>query len=325
MRDTGRIATPGKALTQVWLAALMAVAWCGWAPSLGLNARPQSALQAVTDRITYNVGEPVRLRIISSLPQVEPEVHYHFAVRYAGERKVVADGLALQGVDGHPEVYHLLWKVPLDARAGRYEIDLREQDLKSQQVTQDIPRICTFVVHRQVVRIESLEVGRTDYTSGDAIACNVRISNLGDRPLGGLRIEFSERYWPWIVQQKERIGSGIVKLGGELDLKPHLGAYASSGACATAGNVTQPTIKQYAAVVWDRGRKNVLSIAFSPLVFINPPGVMTPRPYPAQYIYPSLDKVDTSSYRHFLSQPWERAPSSLTPATPSSRPGLKPP
>ena len=70
-----------------------------------------------------------------------------------------------------------------------------------------------------------------------------------------------------------------------------------------ADSVTQPTIKQYAAVVWDRGRKNVLAIAFSPLVFINPPGVPAPRPYPAQYIYPSLDKVDTSSYRHFHPEP----------------------
>jgi LmbE family N-acetylglucosaminyl deacetylase len=269
------------------------------ASSLNSSAQPQPALQAVTDRITYNAGDPVRIRIISPSPQVEPEVHYRFAVRYAGEQKPVAEGLALEGADGHASVYHLLWKVPLGARAGRYEIDLREQDPKSHEVTLDIPRICTFVVHREVVHIASLEVGQQDYTSGDAIACRVEISNLSDRPLEGLSVEFSERYWPWIVQQRQRLGSEIMKLASGIDLKPHSGEYASSSGCATAGSVTQPTIKQYAAVVWDRNRKNVLAIALTPLVFVNPPGVTVPRPYPGQYVYPSLDKVDTTTYRQF--------------------------
>jgi LmbE family N-acetylglucosaminyl deacetylase len=56
-------------------------------------------------------------------------------------------------------------------------------------------------------------------------------------------------------------------------------------------------------VVWDHDRKNVLAIAFTPLVFINPAGVVAPRPYPAQYIYPSLDAVNTSNYRHFHAEP----------------------
>ena len=91
--------------------------------------------------------------------------------------------------------------MPLDARTGRYEIDLRVQDPDSQQVIQDIPRICSFVVHRQVIQIVSAEVAEPYYTSGDAIGCSVKIENLSGRPLQGLRLEFSERYWPWIVQQ----------------------------------------------------------------------------------------------------------------------------
>ena len=66
----------------------------------------------------------------------------------------------------------------------------------------------------------------------------------------------------------------------------------------------QPTIKQYAAVVWDHDRKNVYAIAFTPLVFVNPPGVVAPRPYPLQYVYPSLEAVNTSSYRHFHPEPF---------------------
>jgi LmbE family N-acetylglucosaminyl deacetylase len=294
----------GIARTPVRPAVLLAVAWLGWAPGLNLQARPQASLQAVTDQITYNVGDPVRLRIISPSPQVEPQVHYRFTVRYPGERKAVADGLALQGADGHPSTYHLLWKVPIDAQAGRYEIDLREQDPRTQQVTQDIPHICAFVVHRQVVQIASVEVGQRDYTSGDAIGCRVDISNLSGRPLAGLRVEFSERYWPWIVQQREHVGSDIMKLGSEIDLKPHLGASFSSAGCAVASGASQPAIKQYAAVVWDRDRKNVYAIGFSPLVFVNPPGVIAPRPYPVQFVYPNLEAVNTSSYRQFHPEPF---------------------
>src|SRR5208283_5822418 len=77
-----------------------------------------------------------------------------------------------------------------------------------------------------------------------------------------------------------------------------------AGRCSEAPKVDQPTIKQYAAVVWDHKRKNVHAIAFTPLVFVNPPGVVAPRPYPLQYVYPSLEAVNTSSYRQFHPGPF---------------------
>jgi LmbE family N-acetylglucosaminyl deacetylase len=181
---------------------------------------------------------------------------------------------------------------------------LRVQDLKSQQVIQDIPRVSSFVVHRQVIRIISAEVSQPFYTSGDTTGCSVKIENLSGRTLPGLRLEFSERYWPWIVQQRERVGTDIEKLQNGITLKPHQATAINAPHCAVANNVDQPTIKQYAAVVWDLDRKNVLAIAFTPLVFINPPGVTAPRPYPLQYVYPSLEAVNTSSYRQFHPEPF---------------------
>ena len=62
MRNMGRFTTPGNAPWRA--AALLALILFGWPPSLRLNARPQASLQAVTDQITYNVGEEVWLRII---------------------------------------------------------------------------------------------------------------------------------------------------------------------------------------------------------------------------------------------------------------------
>ncbi len=287
-----------------WLVVLLSVAWlASWPP----DARPQTSLRAATDRITYNVGEQVWLQIIPPSPEeVRTLDSYLFTVRYEGEGKPLVDGLRL-GEKVPPSSspsssYRLLWKVPLDARTGRYDIDLRVRDPKSPQVIQDNPRVCSFVVTRQVVQIISAEVGKFYYTSGDAISCDMKLENRSEQLLDGLRLEFSERYWPWIVQQTEKVGTTIKTLKEDIKLEPHQRMSLGSTHCTEAKGGNEPAIKQYAAVVWDRDRKNVYAIAFTPLVFVNPPGADAPRPYPGQYIYPKLDAVNTSSYRQFHSE-----------------------
>ncbi len=292
------IPAPGKS-GAAWIPVFLIAACLTCAPGVVIGAPPQANLQAATDRITYNVGDAVQLRIISEAAQDGSGVHYRFAVRFAGETKPVADNLALQAVNGHPEVYHLLWKIPADARAGKYEVDLLDEGSNSHQVTTQVPNLCSFVVHRQMMRIESVEVGQENYTSGDSISCHVHISNLSDKEFSGLRVEFSERYWPWIVQQTERVGTGITTVQDGMALKPHQGASANSSRCIEAPKVDKPGYRQYSAVIWDHARKNVYAIALSPLVFINPPGVRAPRPYPGQYTYADLKSVNTTSYRQF--------------------------
>jgi LmbE family N-acetylglucosaminyl deacetylase len=304
MLNTKRNATQRNIQTLGRLVALLAVTWLSCAPSLNLSARPQATPQAVTDRITYNAGDPVRIRVISPEPPEHTQVRYVFTVRYLGDEKPVAEGLALGGIDNAFPGYHLLWKTPPDARAGRYEVDMRAQDPASSKSTQDIPRVCSFLVHRRTIQIVSTDVAERYYTSGDTIACSVKIENLSGGPVSGLQMEFSERYWPWIAQQTARVGSNIEKLQSEITLKSHQLTVITAPRCAVAKSVNQPSIKQYAAVLWDHNRNNVLAIAFTPLVFINPPGNAAPRPYPSQYVYSSLDKVNTSSYRQFHPEPF---------------------
>jgi LmbE family N-acetylglucosaminyl deacetylase len=293
----------------MWRVALLAVAWFGGAPGLNLNAHPQATLQAVTNQVTYNVGEEVGLRFVPPSPQAVHSLDgYLFTVRYGGQEKPVREGITLggnmPGAQPSNSTYRLLWKVPLDAQAGKYEVDLRVQNPASHEVIQDIPHICSFVVHRQVVQIVSAEIGQPYYTSGDNIGCSVKIENLGAQVLSGLRLEFSERYWPWIVQQRERVGTDITKLQNEITLQPHQRWQFTSPQCAVAKHVKQPATSQFAAVVWDHDRKNVYAIAITPLAFINPPGVAAPRPYPTQFVYPSLDAVNTTSYRQFHPEPF---------------------
>ena len=283
-----RGAVPQRASSLALLGALLAVSWVAGPSDLKLDAHPQASLQAVADQVTYNVGDTVSLRIVSPSPQADQDqVQYFFTVRYAGEAKPLADGLVL-GDSGGP--YRLLWKVPLDARAGRYEVGLRAQDSRSHQVVNDIPAICSFVVHRQEIQIVSADVAHSYYTSGD----DRWLQREARKPERQPRARTSPRILRTLLAM-DRAAEGAGWDGHRnVAKRNHPEAarddfYQRSPLRTGQEGANQPTIKQYAAVVWDHDRKNVLAIAFTPLVFINPPGVVAPRPYPAQYVYPSLD------------------------------------
>jgi LmbE family N-acetylglucosaminyl deacetylase len=265
-------------------------------------AQPQQALQVVTDNISYNIGDTVRLAILNFEP-ASPPVHFVATLRYAGESKpVYTSTLSLPAVrsgSAHANGYFRFWQVPPRARTGRYEIDLEARDSKSQQVVLNLPAAASFAVHRKLVQIDRIELDKSVYTSGDPVDCKITLINRSARPLAGLRVEFSDRYWPWIAQSSERAGIDVRTLGQNLSLAAKTRFETSNSACATAKAVKQPAIHQFAAVVWDRDRKHVLDIAFSSLVVIHPPGVDSPQPYPLQYLYPDLSAVNTSSYRHF--------------------------
>ncbi len=288
-----------------------ALAFLLWLLVAALHAWSQARIQAVTDQSSYNVGSTVRLEIIfpnSSAPR--PVSDLSVRLRYAGESRPLLNQLPLSASfipSGAERTtgYHELWKIPSNARTGRYEIDLVARDPKSREVTSDLPRAAAFVVHRKLVRIERVELDKPFYTSGDPIACRVALRNLSGQPLKGLQVEFSERYWPWIAQSSERAGVDVFPVVKALSLRPLAQVEVRSSRAGRAKQVEQPTAQQFAVVVWDHERKNVYDIAFSPLVFIRPPGVDRPMPYaappgyPLQYLYPDLAAVNVSSYRHF--------------------------
>ncbi len=307
MSKFSKIAIPEKFGKLRSPAIFTALALLTLLPSTLLSARPQETFQAVTDRITYNAGEIVRIKIVVTAGANSEAAYgtYRFNIRYLGTAKPVAEGLNLGGTDPASPGYRLLWKTPANVRTGRYDVDLRIGDPTSSKPLQIFPSIASFVVHRQSVQIITSEVGQSFYSPGDSIACSVKIENLGNQTLSGLRLEFSERYWPWISQQTARIGQNIQKVQSDIQLRPHQSTIINSSKCAVAASVTERSIKQYVAVLWDHNRQNVFALRFSPLVFINPPGAAGPRPYPGQYVYPTLKKVDTTSYRRFRSEAFD--------------------
>lgn len=276
------------------------------------TARAQAAVRAYADSTTYNVGSEVRLNVIFTAPeQWRPEsLNLAATVRYAGEARpvggsvVVVSGFAPTPA-GPATGYHLLWTVPGDAMTGRYEVDLVARDSKSGQVVLTQPHAAFFAVHRKLVKIERIELDKTFYSSGDAVACRVTVKNLTHHELAGLRVEFSDRYWPWIAPRPEQSGAQIVPLSEALSLSSGAEQELWSPRAAVAQEVKQPTVRQFAVVVWDGERKNVLDLSFTPVVFVHSPGVDSPKPYagppgfPMQYLYPNLGAVNISSYRNF--------------------------
>ena len=295
------------------------------------RAWPQATFKAVTDNVSYNVGSEVRLKVI--LPASEhpgPAPLDIFAnLRYAGEEKFLEDNnveIARSVTPGGKETateYHTLWKIPEDARTGRYEVVVTLSDSQSHaSVSGGQPSLQTsFSVYRKLVKIERIQLNKTFYTRGDAVACEVGLKNLSGHTISNLRVEFSDRYWPWTAQTSERAGVDVVTIGEGLSLgageehrlQSAQAAVArevqppSEGNAAAVKKVEQPSVQQYAVVVWDRERRNIYDIAFSSEVFIQPVGITEPKPYPLQYVYPSLDDVNLTGYRHFYPPSLESA------------------
>ena len=291
------------------------------------DARSQATFfRPVTDNVSYDVGSQVRVKVV--LPPADSlgsaPIYISANLRYAGEQKYlepknvqIARGITLGAKESATE-YYPLWKIPEDARTGRYEVVLALSGSPSVVNAQAVP-VTSFSVYRKLVKIERVRLGKGFYTPGDAVSCAVDLKNLSGHAIGDLRVEFSDRYWPWTAQTSERAGVDVETIaqglslpaGGEQHLEsaqaavaklpqpPQQGQQTPEAKAAAAKRAKEPSVQQYAVVVWDGARRNIYDIAFSSEVFIQPAGITEPKPYPLQYVYPSLDAVNVTSYRHF--------------------------
>jgi LmbE family N-acetylglucosaminyl deacetylase len=266
------------------------------------EAGPATA-RVVTDRTCYNAGSLVRVKLVGKLPASEMPVTYRALIRYAGSEGAVAQvaipaPFAPLPGDGP---YVPLWKIPATAATGRYEIEIRREDspLSNAPAGGSAPLTASFVVHRKLVRVEDIRLDKTFYVPGDFVGCRVRVRNISGRSLRGLRVEFSDRYWPWIAGPAQKAQVSVVVLADKLDLPAGASRELRKDYAARVAAVQEPSTHQYAVSVWDAARQNVLDIAFSPLTFVRPAGSDAPRPYPSYYVYPNLGAFKIAAYRHF--------------------------
>ncbi|HXJ96545.1 MAG TPA: PIG-L family deacetylase [Terriglobia bacterium] len=306
-------------LTHRWAARVQLAAVIVWLLLGSAAAARATTFRAVADKLTYNAGDEAKIRVSVESQGQKAVIRLVAQVRYRGASPIVNAKAAPPPVRSvlytgsePPSGYIALWKIPPDAATGRYDVDFEVVDPASGRQREGQEKVASFAVHRKLVRIDRIELDKTFYTSGDPVAATVEIVNLTPKPLRGLRVEFSDRYWPWIAGPAEQAKASIVPMSTSLDL-PAASSTGTRGATsgsvarrtvsgdrlAVAPQVKTPSLHQYGVVVWDHDRKNVLDIAFSRLAFVDPPGVRSPRPYPGQYVYPELKDVKVTAYRHF--------------------------
>ncbi len=278
------------------------------------GAHGQQSIKVVTDRPTYDAGSEVRVQVLIAGADAATlgALDLSATVRYAGGSGAITGPVIVsQGFTPSAEKpstgYQPLWKIPADARTGRYEIDIVGREAGASQPKFDFSGAVSFAVYRKLVKIDRIQLDRTFYTSGDVVACRATIKNLTGRVMDGLRVEFSDRYWPWIAGPAAQARMSIVTMADRLSLGPGEERTLSLSRASVVPEVKQPAIRQYGVVVWDRDRRNVYDISFSPLTFVQPPGVNEPKPYYLQYANPTLGEVNTSSYREFYPPGYDSA------------------
>jgi hypothetical protein len=84
----------------------------------------------ITDQTAYNVGGEVRIRLQSGSNATA-------SIRYAGENTPAVTDIPISGTDYVP-----LWKVPWEARTGRYEVDVTPEGGST------VRAATSFAIHR---------------------------------------------------------------------------------------------------------------------------------------------------------------------------------
>ncbi len=290
MRHAARRAAYRALERTVWMLALSA--------ALGLAAgaaHASTALRVVTDRSDYNVGAVVYVAVAAPDSKLAPpSTDWRFTLRYDGDSQPLLDHAALrENPGGSAAAFRELWRIPENARTGRYTLAVAPS---AGDTARDA---ASFAVYRKLVKITAIKLPKTFYASGDPVPCRVTLRNVSGRRLDGLRVEFSNRYWPWIAGPAQKAAASIRTLSAGVSLAAGEQTRLDAASCAVAPQVTKPQVHQYGVVVWDRARQEIYDISFSQLIFVRPPGSTASTPYPGQYVYSELKDVDTTSYRHF--------------------------
>jgi LmbE family N-acetylglucosaminyl deacetylase len=237
-------------------------------------------LAGVTDYTNYNVGDEVRLRLTTAAKGTA-------SIRYAGEDKPIVTGIHIGGTD-----YQDFWRIPQDARTGRYVVDFEPG---GKQIT-------SFAVHRQLAKVISVELDKTFYTDGDAVNPRIVVKNLSDRRLDDIQVEFEPYTYPWIAPEPDEPRSWRHIVARSLALGPgEQKVFEVTKATVAQVEHNQPEALYYSVVIRNsRQPDRIYDLAFAPPAFTVPANTSFPKQYPFLYLYSRLRDVPKSeSYRGF--------------------------
>lgn len=237
----------------------------------------------IIDNTSYDTGSTVRLRI-------QPSGSGTISIRYAGDPKPVVKRFRISGA-----AYQPVWRIPEDARTGRYVIDFAPLGQGSEHSA------AWFAAYRKFVKIVSVHLDKTFYTSGDPIDATIVVRNLSNHILRDIQIDFEPYNYPWIAPAPDepRVWRHIVVRG--LSLAPHQQRVFHARNIATADAPTVPQGDYFSVVARDtKNPDEIYDLAFALPAWARPPNTLLPKQYPFLYLYWRLSQVPRSEgYRHF--------------------------
>ena len=239
---------------------------------------------AVADYTNYNVGDIVRIRLQPAKQAAT------ISIRYAGQDKPAVSNIRVSGAEYSP-----IWKIPADAGTGRYDVDLTTNTGKT------IENATSFAIHRQLAKVQSVELDKTFYTSGDSVNPVITVRNVSDRTIDHLQVEFGPYTYPWIAPSPDDPPMWKHIVDESLSLAPGATKEFRVKQAAVVQADKEPVAIYYSVVIRDsRHPDRIYDLAFAPPAFTIPVNTPLPKQYPFLYLYWHLSDVPKSqAYRNF--------------------------
>ncbi len=250
--------------------------------ALRVQAAP-TEVAAVADYTSYNVGDVVQVRL-------QPAAQATISIRYASEKVPLTAKIPVSGSE-----YTKVWKIPGEARTGRYELDVTTASGKT------IPAAASFAVHRQLVKVMSVYLDKTFYTSGDSVNPTITVRNVSDQPLDNLQVEFEPYTYPWIAPDPDEPPMWKHIVDSALSLAPGAQKEFHVQKAAVVQADKEPVGIYYSVVVRDsRNPDHIYDLAFALPAFTIPPNTPLPKQYPFLYLYwHAFEVAKSEAYRNF--------------------------
>ena len=294
------------------LALLMFPAWAIGAEDIVVEGAPTDS--------GFQVGSQASFRVkLSSWTKVDFKKFLVFAdVSYAGTTAVSSAQLDFESSDavgeGSKATFAGNWLIPSEAPTGIYTVTLRIEDRGERRV---LPRrrIRSFAAYKKSIHIVRTALDQTFYALGEPIRCEVVLQNLSAQEARGLRVEFSNAYYPW-VSASSREGAAVsdaqnpelavrvlrdqvnIPPASEVRIPMSLAGYAAflKGRQSAA---PPPEVNRYMVAIWNADRTVLHDMQFTAPAVVSAEGRHRPIPYGPNFTRPYNWETDFKKYREF--------------------------
>lgn len=295
----------------------------------------------------FPVGSQASFRVrLTSNTKTDFKQFLIFAdVSYMGTTAVSSAQLDLKTVEdaekGSLAIFEGSWLIPNEAPSGIYSVTLRLED-RSESKNFARKRIRGFAAYKKPIRIARATLDRTFYTVGQPIRCEVVLQNLSPQEVKGLRVEFSNAYYPWISPFSKEGGGGTesqdpglaIRILRDQILIPSLNevtipmslagraaflqgreaAMLGSGGRVRNDSEPLPEVNTYTVALWNADRTVLYDVQFTAPAVVRTEGRERPSPYDLNFTHAYNSDIDVKKYREFY------APGQLSPVIQLNRP-----